>query len=966
MSDKRRRFIPSFDRLEDRWVPAGNVIAKIADGVLYIRGDDEANSISLIQNSNGSITLSSGSDATTINGGTDNLTRFGIDSINMKMKGGDDVVSISHLSLSHAIEIELGDGNDTLTIDHFHAEKQSAIYGQAGNDTISISHSEFHKSLGLFGGVGDDQVSTTNSYFGRGTEINGGAGTDIRNFFKVSYGSNSWIFNFQSVNNGTAPLANADTANVDQGDEVTINVAGNDLAFTGTLDLTSIVITQAPSHGTTVVNSDGTVTYTNNGSAGTTDSFKYTIKNSDGTVSNAATVNLTINQVNQAPVATNDTATDVFGGTVNIGVAANDTDAENQLDFTTITFTQQPAHGTLSLNLNGTVKYVNNGDTATSDTFKYTIKDLDGNVSNEATVTITLSANAAPVAVADTATVAEGSNVTINVASNDTDANGNIDLTSIVITQQPLHGALVINTDGTVKYTHDGSETTSDSFKYTIKDNSAVTSNEATVTITITAVNDAPVANPDTATVAQGGNVIINLATNDTDADGIVSLTGIVITQQPAHGTVVNNNNGTVTYTPTSAATSDTFTYTIKDNTGATSNTATVTITITPANAPPVAGNDDATLAVGGSKTINVASDDTDSDGTIDLTSILITQTPSNGSVVVHTDGTVTYTHDGSNTTSDSFKYTIKDNTGAVSNEATATLTIQSGDAAPVATADTDSLDEGTSKIIDLTGNDTDSDGTLDLSTLVITASPTHGSLVLHNDGTVTYTHDGSETTTDSFKYTIRDNLGSLSNEAVVTVTINPINDAPVANPDSASVHTGAGVIINLASNDTDNDNTLDLNSIVITQDPAHGTLTLHADGTVTYKHDGTATTSDSFKYTIKDTNGVPATSNEASVTISIADNQPPQAVNDTASVAKGASTIINLVGNDSDSDGTLDLASIQITQPPAHGNLVNNNDGTFTYTHDGSMTFVDVFTYLIKDNDGASSNNAVVTITIT
>src|SRR5439155_24742484 len=136
-------------------------------------------------------------------------------------------------------------------------------------------------------------------------------------------------------------------------------------------------------------------------------------------------------------------------------------------------------------------------------------------------------------------------------------------------------------------------------------------------------------------------------------------------------------------------------------------------------------------------------------------------------------------------------QYTIKDNSGDLSNVATVTLFIQSGDVAPIANDDTATLDEGTSKIIDLAGNDTDSDGAVDLTTIAITQQPAHGTLVIHSDGTVTYTHDGTATTSDSFKYTIRDNHGSQSNEASVAITVNPVNNPPVVNDDTGSVHTG-------------------------------------------------------------------------------------------------------------------------------------------------------------------------------
>lgn len=773
MSEKRRRFVPSFDRLEDRTVPAGNITAKVAYGILSITGDELANSISIAKNNSGGVTISSGSDATTINGSSTPVTLKGFSSVNIKLKDGNDTLDISQLSVSRDINIELGAGDDTLTIDRLYAGIDSGIWGLTGNDTIFINNSVFQKKLNLNSGLGDDTVTTLNSTFGRNTLITGVGGTDIRNAYKVSYGSNSFINGFETTTNGSTPIAIGDTASVNQGSTVSINAAANDLALSSTLNLTSIVVTQAPAHGSTVVNNDGTISYTNDGKAWTTDTFSYTIKNSSGTVSAPATVKITINPVNQKPKAVDDTASVVRTATKNISVAANDTDVENQLDFSTITFTQQPTHGTISLNPNGTVKYVNDGNAATSDTFKYTIKDLAGNLSNEATVTLTITANVAPTAVADTATVAEASNVTINVASNDTDSDGTLDLTSIVITQQPTHGTLVVNTDGTVKYTHDGTETTSDSFKYTIKDNVGVASNEATVTITVTAVNDAPVANDDPATVAEGGTVVINVAGNDTDADGTIALSTVVVTHEPTHGTFAVHDDGTITYAHDgSNTTTDSFKYTIKDNLGKISNEGTVNITITPVNDPPVAVTDTATLAQGGIKKINLSSNDSDSDGTLDLSSINIILAPAHGTLVLNGDGTVTYTHDGSNTLTDSASYTIKDNNGDTSNIGKIEITLVAGDVAPVANSDIASLAVGASTVIDLKSNDSDSDGTIDPATIVITTPPANGTLTSHDDGTVTYTHDGSATTSDSFSYTIRDNLGLTSNITTVAITI--------------------------------------------------------------------------------------------------------------------------------------------------------------------------------------------------
>lgn len=196
--------------------------------------------------------------------------------------------------------------------------------------------------------------------------------------------------------------------------------------------------------------------------------------------------------------------------------------------------------------------------------------------------------NVAPVAVNDAFTVLQGSTTPLTLAANDTDADDGLNLASIAIIATPANGAVIINADGSVNYSHDGSDTVSDLFTYTIKDNSGAASNIANVTITVTPplpppVNAAPVAVNDNFTVVKGSATPLNLAGNDTDADDGLNLASIVIVAAPANGGVSVNADGSVDYTHNDSATvSDLFTYNIKDNSGAVSNTANVAITVTP------------------------------------------------------------------------------------------------------------------------------------------------------------------------------------------------------------------------------------------------------------------------------------------------------------------------------------------------------------------------------------------------
>jgi VCBS repeat-containing protein len=110
--------------------------------------------------------------------------------------------------------------------------------------------------------------------------------------------------------------------------------------------------------------------------------------------------------------------------------------------------------------------------------------------------------------------------VTFSVAVNDSDAENRLNVTSVTITQAPAHGTVTVNADATVTYVHDGAEVATDTLKYTVKDLDGLTSNEATVTVNVFPVNDAPVANPDTYNINQGDTLSASVLGNDVDAEG--------------------------------------------------------------------------------------------------------------------------------------------------------------------------------------------------------------------------------------------------------------------------------------------------------------------------------------------------------------------------------------------------------------------------------------------------------------
>ena len=190
----------------------------------------------------------------------------------------------------------------------------------------------------------------------------------------------------------------------------------------------------------------------------------------------------------------------------------------------------------------------------------------------------------------------------------------------------------------------------------------------------------------------------------------------------------------------------------------------------------PVAGDIADTVNEGGTTSIDIAANVTDADSALDLTSVAVVSGPANGSTVINADGTVDYTHDGSKTDADSFAYTMDDTSGATSNVATVNLSVMGG---PMAGDIAETLEEGGTITIDIAANVNQGENPLDLASIAIVSGPANGSTVINADGTVVYTHDGSETGADSFTYTIDDTMGVSSNVATVSFTITPVNDAP-------------------------------------------------------------------------------------------------------------------------------------------------------------------------------------------
>ena len=598
----------------------------------------------------------------------------------------------------------------------------------------------------------------------------------------------------------------------------------------------------------------------------------------------------------------------------------------------------------------GEIEYTSTVGFVGTDTFTYRICDGALNC-DEATVTITVTAP--PVAVDDSRNALTGVPVTINVPANDTDLDGDLDITSVMIVSTPANGSVTVNpTTGVIEYTSTVGFVGTDTFTYEICD-LAGNCDQATVTITVAAP---PVAVDDSANTLTGVPVLVDVPFNDTDLDGDLDPISVSIVSGPGDGTlVVNPVTGVIEYTsdPGFVGT-DTFAYEICDLAG-NCDEATVTITVT---APPVAVDDSDNALTGVPVLVDVPFNDSDLDGDLDPTNVSIISGPGDGTLSINpSTGEIEYTSTAGFVGTDTFIYEICDLAGNC-DQATVTITVT---APPVAVDDSGDTLTGVPVLVDVPFNDTDLDLDLDITSVAIVSGPSNGSVLIDAvTGEIEYTSAAGFVGTDTFIYEICDLAGNCD-EATVTITVTA---PPVAVDDSGNTVTGVPVLIDVPFNDSDLDGDLDLTNVSIVSGPGDGTVVVNpTTGEIEYTSGPGFVGTDTFTYEICDLAG---NCDQAVVTITVAaPPSPPIAGDDSVVATTAVPVLINVPLNDSDVDGDLDLTTVNVTVGPSNGSTsVDSVTGKITYTSDPGYVGVDTFTYEICDSQPAC-DTALVTVTV-
>ncbi|RZA08068.1 MAG: tandem-95 repeat protein, partial [Moraxellaceae bacterium] len=538
----------------------------------------------------------------------------------------------------------------------------------------------------------------------------------------------------------------------------------------------------------------------------------------------ATTISIAVNPINDAPVITSQTITVVEDTPVSGQITATDLDG----DALAYTVTTGATNGTVTLDpATGALVYTPNANYNGPDSFVVTVSDGQGGTTTSLISVGVTAANDAPAVTAQILSTPEDTPVTGKVAA--TDADG--DVLTYSITTGSANGSVTIDAaTGDFIYTPNPNYNGSDSFVVTVSDGQGGTTT-STISIGVTASNDAPTANGQTLNTAEDAPVNGQIVAADVDGDALA----YSITTGAANGTVtLNPATGAFVYTPNSNYNgSDSFVVTVADGRGGVV-TSTVNVGVGAVNNAPVTADQTFSTAEDTAVTGTVTATDVEGD----TLSFAVTTTAANGTVTLNpATGAFVYTPNPNYNGSDSFVVTVSDSNGG-----TTTSTINVGvtpvDDLPVISSGTGNVIEDTASIASGTLTATDADNAA-LAFVPAIQSGAYGSLVLQANGQWTYSLDAraqalAAGATQSEVFTVSLNDGTTT---TVTVGITGTDDAPVISVGTGAVVEDTAPTATGALTATDADNAA-LAFVSSTQSGAYGSLVLQANGQWTYSLD--------------------------------------------------------------------------------------------------------------------------------
>ena len=622
------------------------------------------------------------------------------------------------------------------------------------------------------------------------------------------------------------------------------------------------------------------------------------------------------------------------------------------------------AHGSVAMNPDGSFVYTPEADFYGRDSFTYTIDNGQGATAT-ATVTMTVnSVNDLPVATPNVATTTEDTPVVLNAAdllAGAYDPEG--DSLSLHGVGNATHGTALIDADGNIVFTPEANFSGEASFEYSVSDGNGGLASSV-VTVSVTAVNDAPVAADDAFSVGEDAALLLSTADllgNDGDPDG--DALSVVSVQNAVNGSVGVEADGRIRFTPDADFHGTAgFDYTITDGSGLVS-TAHADVTVAAVNDLPLAGADmfvaqeDSALVI---RPAQLLGNDSDIDG--DILQVHSVSDASHGSVMIDGAGNVVFTAEANFYGEAGFSYTIDDGNGGYAT-ATAVVNVLGVNDAPVAVGEQFNLAEDavlSIPVATLTVNDSDIDG--DVVSVAAVGNALHGTAAIV-DGQVIFTPDANYFGQASFDYALIDGNGGVS-YATVGLEIESVNDLPIAAADRLVTAEDSAIVISAAkllANDRDPDgDALHLDSVGNAQ---NGTVSLDDQGRVVFVPTANFSGIATFDYTLSDATGATASATVSVVVTPV--NDVPIVTDDHLALNEDQRLVIaplSLVGNDLDADG--DYLKITGINSATHGTVAFDQSGNVVFTPEANYYGSASFEYTVSDlKGGIASGTAYLDI---
>jgi uncharacterized Zn-binding protein involved in type VI secretion len=524
------------------------------------------------------------------------------------------------------------------------------------------------------------------------------------------------------------------------------------------------------------------------------------------------------------------------------------------------------------------------------------IFDTSGNAMDVSQTVKTLQYNIKPV-FSDTAsitvTVEEGGTVTLPIATklNATDTDGPSPIVYNIGTLPTVGSLSIFQTlTGDITYTHDGSEIKTDQTTLVAYDG-ASDSDPIEINITITNVNDLP-----------SVTSITNSVTVTEDTSTTIDLSSIAIDDVDVEPEDV------------------------------------VSLTLSVVN-----GN------ISASSTTSITVTQTES------SSLVLSGTASNLTDYLDTTTHVSYLSslNAQGTNMDEISYVINDNSGSgdIGVVSTTQVNITNTNDAPQGVSQTfqGNLGNGVITSGTLSGTDIDPSETL---TFTLVGNPSYGNVVINNDGSFVYTHNGTAVASDFFTFNVNDGDVNSANTATATLSF---NQSPVVPAQSFTLNENESISIIPSYTDNEDD---PVATYSIVSQPTYGVVTVLSTG-YKYDHDGSdAVLQDQF--TIKLNDGY-TDSNVATITLNITPvNDPPTTPTVNFTVNEGGQVFFNL--SSSDEEG-LEVTYLSLSQPS--NGTASISGSLVTYIHNGTETISDQFSYTVTDGTSTVSGtiNGIITL---